>query len=242
MPHRDDGPERFPQDAILIIGAGHFGSRASRILSSHSPAPIWIVDKDIDRLTNLRGPRIEKILCEGIDFLVTHFHRLAPSTTIVPAIPRHLAFEWLKRFLKNDFQVRQVAFPDGIEQHVPHTWRGQEGSQLISYADFRCPDDCPEPADYCTVTGKRRGLPLYELLTRLDVSGHRVHILRSHQLAPGVGGYPVADLMRLMDQVTRKGQGTWLAGTACRCHGIVTAMQIHRTSPRESRTGTRASS
>ena len=233
-PHRDDGRERFPQDAILIIGAGHFGSKASRILSSHSPAPIWIVDEDIDRLTKLKGPRIEKILCEGTDFLVTHFHRLAPSTTIVPAIPLHLAFEWLKQYLDNDFRIRQVAVPDGIEQHVPHAWNGPGGSKLISYADFRCPDDCPEPADHCTMTGKRRGLPLHELLTRLDLPGHRVHILRSHQLAPGVGGYPVADLLGLMNQVTQNGQGTWLVGTACRCHGIVTAMQIHRMSQGES--------
>jgi len=234
---RAHSPESPASDRILIIGAGHFGSRAARILVPRSLAPLWIVDSDIERLRKLKAPRLERILWEGADFLVTHFRRLAPSTIIVPAIPLHLAFEWLKRFLDHDFLITRGSVPDGIEQQVPHSWTGQEGSTLISYADFRCPDDCPEPADHCTLTGKRREAPLYEILSRVELPGHRVHVLRSRQLAPGVGGYPVEDLWVLVNQVTRKPHATWLLGTACRCHGIVTAVHIRRRTQTESQCG-----
>jgi hypothetical protein len=95
----------------------------------------------------------------------------------------------------------------------------------VSYADFICPDDCPEP-DVCTITGKRREKPLYELLRSLDV-GFRVHIIRSHQLAPGLGGYTVADLKRAAETLAGHRNGKWLVGTACKCHGILTAFEIH---------------
>ena len=228
----NDVPERFPEDAILIIGAGHFGLRAARILDGTSHAPVWIVDKNMDQLTKLKGPRFAKIPFEGANFLVRHFLRLAPSTRIIPAIPIHLAFEWLKGYLINNLEIRQIAVPEMIQRCPAHTWEGGKGSVLISYADFCCPDDCPEPVDYCTMTGLKRETPLYEMLTHLDLPGYHIHILRSHQLAPGVGGYLAKDLHALINAVRGKGEGSWLIGTACRCHGIVTAMQTGQSATR----------
>ncbi|MBU2497473.1 MAG: NAD-binding protein [Proteobacteria bacterium] len=228
----NDVPERFPEDAILIIGAGHFGLRAARILDCTLDAPMWIVDKDMDRLRKLKEPRFAKISCEGADFLVRHFLRLAPSTRIIPAIPIHLAFEWLRGYLINDLEIRQIAVPEMIQRCPAHAWEGEKGSVLISYADFRCPDDCPEPVDYCTMTGEKRETPLYEMLTHLNLPGYHIHILRSHQLAPGVGGYLARDLHALLNEVRRKGEGSWLIGTACRCHGTMTAMQTGKSATR----------
>ena len=84
----------------------------------------------------------------------------------------------------------------------------------------------PKPETHCTVTGHRRGVPLYERLARLELHGYRTHIIRSRQLAPGVGGYPLADLITLLARLRSEPGSWWLVGTACRCHGTVTALSV----------------
>ncbi len=216
-----------PPDAFFIIGAGHFGKRAARILRQMSDAPILIVDKAAQRLSEIEGLSVDMIQGEGINFIVESFPFLTPSNTIIPAVPIHLASEWLKRYLHEDFTIKQIEVPKEIKPFLPHTWPGIEGSLLISYADFRCPDDCPEPGNDCTVTGERRETPLYKLLSKMALSNHRVHIVRSHQLAPGLGGYKAEDLKRLVDRVREQGAGRWLIGTACKCHGTLTALEMY---------------
>ena len=220
--------DSLPEGAILIIGAGHFGKRAVRILSETGlrQSPLLVVDKDENSLAEIKEPSIEKFHHDGIDFLAKNFHLLSPSNTIIPAVPVHLAFEWLKSYLDNVCKIKQTKVPGEIKSLLPHTWRGSEGSLLISYADFLCPEDCPEPADYCTVTGEKRAKPLYELLSQLDLLNYKIHIIKSHQLAPGLGGYKVDDLRQLAARVRKQGRGMWLVGTACRCHGTVSAMEI----------------
>ena len=220
--------DALPEDAILIIGAGHFGKRAARILSQirHAQTPVLIIDKDKGKLSGIKDLPVESILCDGIDFLVENFRSLNPSNTIIPAIPFHLAFEWLKRYFDNGLSIKKIAEPKGIKSFLPHTWKGSEGSLLVSYADFRCPDDCPEPEDYCTLTGEKREKPLYELLRQLMIPCFGVHIIRSHQLAPGLGGYKSDELNKLAVSITEGGAGKWLVGTACRCHGTITAMEM----------------
>lgn len=218
--------DSFPKDAIFIIGAGHFGKRAVSILNQKSDSPISVLDKDENRLLELKGLTVKKILSDGIDFLVENFHILSSSNIIIPAIPVHLASEWLKKYLDNDFGVNQIQVPEGIKTSLPHTWPGIEGSLLVSYADFQCPDDCPEPADYCTITKEKRKTPLYDLLGQLKLPEFKVHIIRSRQLAPGLGGFRVDDLKKLVVRVRDEGIGRWLMGTACKCHGTVTALEI----------------
>ncbi|MBN2126224.1 MAG: hypothetical protein JW821_18130 [Deltaproteobacteria bacterium] len=121
--------------------------------------------------------------------------------------------------------------PETIRPHLPHTWKGGEGSLLVSYADFLCPDDCPEPADFCTVTGLKRDVPLYRRLENLEVPEYHIHVVRSRQLAPGLGGYRVEDLARLLARVKDGGKRKWLVGTACRCHGTLSAMEIRTGDP-----------
>jgi 6-phosphogluconate dehydrogenase (decarboxylating) len=73
-----------------------------------------------------------------------------------------------------------------------------------------------------------RGTPLYRLLTETEPRGFRVHVIRSRQLAPGLGAYRVRDLKELLGKVSEAGKGKWLVATACKCHGIVTALQVAR--------------
>jgi len=219
-------PCLFPEDCVIVIGAGHFGRRAVELLSPRRGAPLWVVEKDEEALRSVEHLPVERILQDALSFLVECFHLLHPENIIVPAVPIHLAFEWLRLSTSGAFRVSRIEAPESIKPLVPHAWAGGEGSLLVSYADFRCPDDCPEPADHCTVTGKRRGTPLYALLRGMDLPGYRVHVIRSRQLAPGVGGYKVGDLQELLGRVDSAGEGKWVVATACKCHGVVSAMEV----------------
>ena len=77
------------------------------------------------------------------------------------------------------------------------------------------------------MTGERRDVPLYDLLSRLEVPDFRAHVIRSHQLAPGLGGYRVSDLKGMAEELAGDQITRWLLGTSCRCHGVVTALEIH---------------
>ena len=219
---------QFPDDLCLIVGAGHFGKRAARILKETSDSPILIIDKDKDRIESIEPLHTEKIVSDGVNFLVKNIQSLNPSSVIVPAIPVHLASEWLKIFLEeHGWEIQPIRVPEEIIQLLPHTWQGTGGTLLISYTDFLCPDDCPEPSDHCHMTGETRSEPLHELLNRLSVPLHQIHVIRSRQLAPGLGGYKAEDLTNLYSKVSQ-GEGKWLVGTACKCHGALTGVEVIR--------------
>ena len=116
--------------------------------------------------------------------------------------------------------------PREVKRRLPFTWEGKEGSLLVSFADFTCPDDCPEPDGYCTVTGESREETLFGLLRGLDIEGYRVHVIQSRQMAPGLGGYDCLALSGLKKAILRPGGGNWLIGTACKCHGTITALAV----------------
>lgn len=218
--------EKLENKAIIIIGAGHFGQRAAALLNSVPHTSLWIVDRDITKLRKMGNIGAKRIAEDGVRFLAKHFSHLAPTTFIIPALPVHLAFEWLRTYINKKGTVAQVPVPKGFKLRLPNPSDGSEGSLLASYADSRCPEDCPEPLNRCTVTGKARGTPLYRLLAEVEPRGFRVHVIRSLQLAPGVGGYRVRDLKELLGKVSEGRKGKWLVATACKCHGIVTGLQV----------------
>jgi hypothetical protein len=214
-------------DAVFIIGAGHFGGRAARLLADARKGPIFVVDVDAHRLSELHQAGLRHIADDGIGFLVRHYAQLHAESTIVPALPVHLAYEWVALYLAEAHVFKKVEVPDSIRPFLPHTWPAGDGSLLASFADFICPDDCAEP-DCCTVTGEFRDPPLHDLLRGLPAEDFNVHVTRSRQLAPGLGGYRSADLGSVASSITRRVPGRWLLCTACRCHGVVTAFEIRR--------------
>ena len=222
--------DRVHEDAVFIIGAGHFGARAARILSGRSNAPIFVVDPSEEALAGLSALRVNRICHEGIQFLLDNFQRMKDASTLVPALPLHLAYEWLIRYLPKDMVTEKLPMP-GTGNRLPNVFTASEGSTLVSYADFLCPDDCPEPV-HCTVTGEKREQPLFALLRGLRIPQFQVHIIQSHQLAPGLGGYPVGDLRETAERVMGEGDGKWVLGTACKCHGILTAFTLTHLSQR----------
>jgi hypothetical protein len=225
----DQSKHPFPRETLIIIGSGSFGSRAAEILSAAGGyAPILLVDRDAQRLGAVAVEGIIKIHKESTDFLAETFPYLHPSSMIVPAVPLHLALEFLK--ISKGIEMRSIPVPEGMQGSLPFVWNGEKGTLLLSYADFRCPEHCSEPEDCCTVTGVKRELPLYRLLAERIPLDYRGHILRSRQLAPGVGGYRVEDLL-FLENLVRKEGGKWLVGTACRCHGVLSAVHVSRPGP-----------
>jgi hypothetical protein len=214
--------------AFLIIGAGTFGTRAAHCLhGEHPDARIILVDSDSGALQQWKG-RIDTELADGIDYLLRRLDKdggTAIADWIVPAVPVHLAYEWIRFTLARHFNVLAVPVPDAADVCLPNPVRGKRGELYTSYATFRCPENCPAPPDICTTTGNFRGVDLYKLLEQLTLPDVRSVVVRSQQLAPGVGGYPAKALFDARAEIGLT-KGRVLVSTACRCHGVVHALQI----------------
>ena len=64
---------------------------------------------------------------------------------------------------------------------------------------------------------------MFELLSGIELFRYRPLVIRSFQLGPGIGGYRPRDLYDLLDQVESSDEAILLS-TACRCHGVMTAL------------------
>jgi hypothetical protein len=212
------------EDAVFIIGAGQFGSRAAQILSRRH-SQVFAVDLDEKRLSLLKTLPVRSIARDGVHFLVENSGKFKHNYLIVPSVPLHLAFEWLRLSLQGRRNIVKTTVPAEAVSVFPHHWPASEGSLLVSHADFICPDNCPEPL-LCTVTGEKRKEPLYEIMGGLVQPRFFSHVIRSHQLAPGLGGYRIEDLQKMADKILAHGKGSFFLGTACKCHGILTAFII----------------
>ncbi len=127
---RSDGGNSF-----LILGAGRFGKRAiEQIHKRDSYAKIVLVDKDPKALDDVEDPRIVKRVSDGIDLLNDSLAKEAMHHWVIPAIPIHVAFEWIIRRLRKSFKVERIPVPDELD--LPNTIVGATGDLYTSYADF----------------------------------------------------------------------------------------------------------
>ncbi|HSM73447.1 MAG TPA: potassium transporter [Desulfobacterales bacterium] len=211
-------------DSCWILGAGRFGRRALSVLSRKYPeAAITVVDRDDDAVGEVpAGGRVSVVRADAMAYLVEHLKsgQFAPEW-IVPAVPVHVAYEWvIRRLAAEGLRIEPLAVPETVVQRLPNVFRGEAGAIYASNADFLCPDNCPEPEAICTHTGKPRPCNLYEKLAEVAQPPFRAIVVRSLQLAPGVGGYRPQTLFDTLAAV-RKTTGPVLLSTACRCHGVL---------------------
>ena len=171
-------------------------------------------------------PSTTKIHSEVVDYLIRQQSLLRPESIIIPAVPFHLAFEWLMAMIQKDHQIHRFDIPPEIILKLPHPSQSSNNETICSYADFICPEDCIEPERVCTITGEPRGTPLFELIARIRSEGFQTRVIRSRQIGPGIGGYPVREIWDLKERIVQGKVGKWLIGTACRCHGILSAFKI----------------
>ena len=218
-------PSPFPPEEIFILGAGRFGYIAAKRLSRLYPdARYTVVDAEAEKLERIRSDfGLPVRVHEAASFLKSF--SVAESAWIIPAVPVHLAFEWLTTELDMRGKADPLPVPQAVDSQIPNPFRTPGGTVYSSFATFLCPDSCNEPDAICTHTGKPRQGELFELLSRIEVPGFEVVVIRSFQLAPGVGGYPMNRLKEALNGISGKA-GSYLIGTSCRCHGVIDCLEF----------------
>ena len=211
--------------SYLIIGCGRFGSRAAEKLIQRNPrSKIIVVDQSKKALQKAFPPSIESAVCEGTFYLQQFLSEGRKADYIIPAVPFHLAFEFILSRLK-PLGGKRTKIPP--LSGLPNPIIGKTGDLYTSLADFLCSEDCPEPARYCTATGKRRETPLYQILK--DLKGpFESTVIRSWQLGPGIGGFRPKTLLDLLSDIEKndKSGRSILVSTASRCHGVTSALSF----------------
>jgi hypothetical protein len=147
-----------------------------------------------------------------------------PPKWVVPAMPIHFLAEWLCLEFKA-FKPEKTPLPEMDLADIKSVMIGKDRQLYLSMADFLCPDDCPEPLEYCFHTGLKRKFQLFERLAAINLKGWQNATLRSHQLAPGVGGFKVGQLLELRDKIKAQ-PGKWIIASACRCHGVLEGVEF----------------
>ena len=209
----------------LIIGCGHFGKRAAEQLLKKKPHPnIIAVDKNPEAIKKLSHLPIETVVEDGLPYLNQFLSEGRTVNYVIPSIPFHLAFEFILLRLK-PFGAKRVKVPS--LSGLPNPEIGKTGDLYTSLADFLCPEDCPEPSRYCTVTGKKRERPLYDILKELK-GPFETRVIISRPLAVGVGGFPPEEMLAVLEDI-KKQKGShdlFLISTASRCHGVTSALSF----------------
>ena len=217
-------------ERVHIIGCGKFGYRALEYYAQKSGSQtLVLVDSDKDNLisgqkflSSANRPFSTSRL-DAVDYLVTLLEdsEALRNDWIIPTVPFHLAFAVLRRVSQRE-QLPWTSLP-----LLPNLFTGERDEIYSSLADFLCPSDCPQPRTHCFHSGKKRAPSLLNLLARLDYhrpagQGDRLPtlILPSTQIGPGLGGFPLRRLQRIISFVNDRCSDPLLFSTACRCHGV----------------------
>ncbi len=207
----------------LIIGCGHFGSRAAEKLFQKDPhSKIIVVDKSRRALQKVSRLPIQTVFCDGVFYLSQFLSEGRKVNYVIPAVPFHLAFEFILSQLKSLGAKRRKIPP---LSGLPNPILGKVGDLYTSFANFLCSEDCPEPAQYCFATKKKRAKPLYQILN--DKQGaFSSKVIRSQQLGPGIGGFRPEALLGLLEDIKQRKSSDRiiLISTASRCHGVTSAL------------------
>ncbi len=216
--------KRTEGQIFWVVGAGKFGAKAVQtLISENSRVQVVLVDSDPEKLKGWDEP-VETVAADGVTYLATRLKQGRKPGWIIPAIPVHVALDLIAGLLPKEIQIEPIPFPAEIRQKLPNAIIAEEGQLWVSHATFLCPVNCSEPDEYCTVTRKARNPDMYRLLEELNTAAFNSVVVRSRQLAPGVGGYRPADIYRALSGV-RRSKGPILVSTACRCHGVVNAIR-----------------
>ena len=214
---------------IHIIGCGKFGYRALEFYAQkRGPQTLVLVDSDKENL--LAGQKhlsstntpFSTSRRDAVDYLVTLLNDkdALQNDWVIPTVPLHLAFAVLRRV------SRRGRLPWTSLPLLPNLFTGERDEIYSSLANFICPSDCPQPRTHCFHTGKKRDPSLLNLLARLEYhqeeQGEKLPslILPSTQIGPGLGGFPLRRLQRIISFINDRCPGPLLFSTACRCHGV----------------------
>ncbi len=222
-PAEEPFPETLKGKAwVWILGAGRFGRLAVERLLTDTSKRAMVVDGDRQRLVHLpEQSHVMKVY--GDIFVFLSNQNLTDDQWIIPAVPTHVAYGWIVMELGKTGVVHRLPVPSAVDPLVPHPHRTPSGTIYTSHATFRCPDDCPEPEDHCTITKKPRPKKLYQTLQDLSIPSFGTVVVQSRQLAPGVGGYTGGQLKEALRAIA-SAPGSYLVATSCSCHAVMDAL------------------
>lgn len=208
---------------VWVIGFGKFGQRTVNILSQKGNCRMTIVDIDFEKAQHPKDEKHIYICSDGVSFLSENLFSGNEPDLIVPALPVHLAAEWLSEQLTSE-KLRKIAVPKELESIVPNPIRLSSSEWCVSYADFVCPESCNEPLNICPVRNETRKGNMFETLGKIDIKSFEPIVIRSYQLAPGIGACKPGDFFDLLNKLEQSA-GRFLVCTACRCHGMLTGFE-----------------
>jgi hypothetical protein len=214
--------------SIWILGAGRFGLKAAKKFSRKNEyIELTIVEKNSEICHQVKKLGINTVCMDGVEYLFQHLKSINSPDWIIPAIPVHVAYEWIRAKLKNNYTLTKIPFPRKVKTSLPNVFQGERGGIYISMADFMCPENCSEPDNNCPHTGKPRLFNLYQKLESIGHDQFQSVVVQSQQLFPGVGGYTPQALFHALD-VIRSSSIPVLLSTACRCHGVMHAFKLEK--------------
>ena len=105
--------------AYLIIGCGHFGTRAAeKLFQKDCHSRIIVVDKSRRALQKVSLLPVESSVCEGVSYLKQFLSQEPRADYILPAVPFHLAFEFILSRLK-PFGAKEKTFLSFLDSPIP---------------------------------------------------------------------------------------------------------------------------
>lgn len=230
---------------LLVVGGGCYGAHYARQLAPALTSGPWqgarleILDRDPGCAAAALSAEPGVSLATGAwDDLLDA--RVSPGTRdwLVPApLTPHLFAQWLGRALSGLGQAREIEPP-----FLPETpFARLTGTRMaVSFAEWRCPTHCVEPA-VCPATRQPkswdlgRALAAYALALRgaglVPLAGP--FVARLAPVARGISGFPLSDWARAARQaralLERRRHAYVLGATVSSCHGAATLWKVSRT-------------
>jgi hypothetical protein len=212
----------------IVVGGGKYGLEAVEYLMKHQ-RDFVVVDVDEDCMVQqkygfgvidagIKPAKGRLFVRGGIGEVLKLVEELKPEY-VFPTAPIHIAAALLTE--KYGFEP----WNEGVDCILPGlpakiVVSVTRGSIIVSYnRDGDCLPKCRAP-DVCPVTGAKKPAPMYELLRFAAPDGF---IIQSHYLEPGLGALKGEDVLNLLIWASERQEA--VVGTACRCHGVVTALK-----------------
>ncbi|MGD9045492.1 MAG: hypothetical protein PVG06_17395 [Desulfobacterales bacterium] len=204
-----------------IIGGGKFGLKAAKKLCKANPSDqITIVEQEKAVCGRIRKLGYQPVCEDGLQYLDRQLISTHDPDWIIPAIPLHVAYEWIRIKLSARSIIERIPVTHELVAALPNPIDAETGHLYCSIANFKCPESCPEPDQICTYTQKPRPMILHEFLKSIQLKDLKPVVIRSHQLLPGVGGYKPQALYEALKEI-ETAQKPVLLSTACSCHAVI---------------------
>lgn len=197
----------------IVVGGGKFGLKAVEFLRAKKRDFVVLDPSDDCEVAKTFKDNFLKAEAKDLPKLV---EKLRPEW-IFPTAPIHVVAEAIKhRFKPWNEKVNEILAGIPIKIVVS----AGRGSIVVSYnRDEICIENCISP-ETCPVTKIKRPCPMFELI---KFACSEAKVIVSHQLAPGIGAIKGEDFLMVLEEA-KKAEKIVVA-TACKCHGVITALK-----------------